>query len=120
MIKIELSHWSRRLLVFFPTHRGVKGFVIHGWDLSNLVYSPYMKNLGEKSHIIIIRDHFITVPEYIGAHIRQNLGIVIYGGVCHIWAVFVISGWDLSYVGGFVIYGYKVIFATISSRYLSI
>ena len=25
---------------------------------------------------------------------------------------FVISGWDLSYVGGFVIYGYKVIFAT--------
>ena len=34
-------------------------------------------------------------------------------GICQIWgAGFVISGWDLSYVGGFVIYGYKVIFAT--------
>ena len=44
----------------------------------------------------------------------------IHNGVCHIWVGFVISGWDLSYVGGFVIYGYKVIFATISSQYLSI
>ena len=36
----------------------------------------------------------------------------IHNRVCHIWVGFVISGWDLSYVGGFVIYGYKVIFAT--------
>ena len=92
MIKIELSHWSGRLLLFFPTHLGVLGFVIHGWDLSNLGYSPYMKNLGEKSHIIIIRDHFMTVPQYIGAHIRQNPGFVIYGGVCHIWLGFVEYG----------------------------
>ena len=92
MIKIELSHWSRRLLVFFHTHLGVEGFVIHGWDLSNLGYSPYMKNLGEKSHIIIIRDHFITVPQYIGAHIRQNPGFVIYGGVRQIWVGFVEYG----------------------------
>ena len=42
----------------FPTHRGVEGFVINGWDLSNLGYSPYMTNLGDKSHIIIIRDVF--------------------------------------------------------------
>ena len=36
----------------------------------------------------------------------------IQNGVWHIWVGFVISGWDLSYVGGFVIYGYKFIFAT--------
>ena len=54
----EASHWSRALLVFFLTHLGVEGFVIHEWVLSNLGYSPYMTNLGDKSHIIIIRDVF--------------------------------------------------------------
>ena len=56
MVNFEASHWSRALLLFFPTHLGVKGFVIYGWDLSNLGYSPYMTNLGDKSHIIIIRN----------------------------------------------------------------
>ena len=54
----EASHWSRALLVFFPTHLGVEGFVKYVWDLSNLGYSPYMTNLGDKSHIKIIRDVF--------------------------------------------------------------
>ena len=54
----EAFHWLRALLVFSPTHLGVEGFVIYGWDLSNLGYSPYMTNLGDKSHIIIIRDVF--------------------------------------------------------------
>ena len=58
MVNFQASHWSRALLVFFPTHLGVEGFVIYGWDLSNLGYSPYMTNLGDKSHIIIIRDVF--------------------------------------------------------------
>ena len=56
MVNFEASHWSRALLLFFPTHLGVKGFVISEWDLSNLGYSQYMTNLGDKSHIIIIRD----------------------------------------------------------------
>ena len=58
MVSFEASHWSRALLVFFSTHRGVEGFVIYGWDLSNLGYSPYMTNLGDKSHMMIIRDVF--------------------------------------------------------------
>ena len=44
--------------MFFPTHLRVEGFVIYGWYLSNLGYSPYMTNLGDKSHIIIICDVF--------------------------------------------------------------
>ena len=59
MVNFEASHWSRAPLVFFPTHLGVEGFVIYGWDLSNLGYSPYMTNPGDKSHIIIIRDVFL-------------------------------------------------------------
>ena len=58
MVSFEASHWSRALLVFFSTHRGVEGFVIYGWDLSNLGYSPYMTNLGDKSLMMIIRDVF--------------------------------------------------------------
>ena len=99
MIKIELSHWSRRLLVFFPTHRGVEGFVINGWDLSNLGYSQYIKNLGDKSHIIIIRDVFHDGTwVYRGPYSTKP-------GDKHrpIWNV--TSGWDLSYMGGCVIYG---------------
>ena len=62
--------------MFFLTHLGVEGFVVYGWDLSYLGggscmggvchiwedfsyfggYSPYMTNLGDKSHIIIIRN----------------------------------------------------------------
>ena len=48
MVIFEARHWSRALFVFFPTHLGVEGFVIYGWDLSNLRYSPYMANLGDK------------------------------------------------------------------------
>ena len=59
MINFEASHWSRPLLLFFPTHLGVKGFVIYGWDLSNLGYSPYMTNLGDKTYMVIIRDVFL-------------------------------------------------------------
>ena len=58
MVNFQASHWSRALLVFFPTHLGVEGFVIYGLDLSNLGYSPYMTNLGDKSHMMIIRDVF--------------------------------------------------------------
>ena len=58
MVNFEASHWSRALLVFFPTHLGVEGFVIYGWDLSNLGYSPYMTNLGDKTYMVIIRDVF--------------------------------------------------------------
>ena len=45
-------------------------------------------------------------------HLRGYPYKKIHNGVCHIWVGFVISGWVLSYVGGFVIYGYKFIFAT--------
>ena len=55
----EVPYWSRALLVFSLTHLGVEGFVIYRWDLSNLGYSPYMTNPGDKSHIIIIRDVFL-------------------------------------------------------------
>ena len=44
----EASHWLRALLVVSPTHLGVEGFVIYGLDLSNLGYSPYLTNLGDK------------------------------------------------------------------------
>ena len=59
MVNFEASHWSRAPLVFFPTHLGVEGFVIYGWDLSNLGYSPYMTNLGDKTCMVIIRDVFL-------------------------------------------------------------
>ena len=49
MVNFRASHWSRALLVFFPTHLGVEGSVIYGWDLSNLGDSPYMTNLGDKT-----------------------------------------------------------------------
>ena len=58
MVNLEASHWSIPLLLFFPTHLGVKGFVIYGWDLSNLGYSPYMTNLGDKTYMVIIHDVF--------------------------------------------------------------
>ena len=58
MVNFEASHWSGPLLQFFPTHLGVKGFVIYGWDLSNLECSPYMTNLGDKTYMVIIRDVF--------------------------------------------------------------
>ena len=56
MVNFEASHWSRALFVGFPTHLGVEGFDIYGWDLSNLGYSLYMTNFGDKSHIIIVGD----------------------------------------------------------------
>ena len=100
MIKIELSHWSRRLLVFFPIHLGVEGFVINGWDLSNLGYSPYMTNFGDKSHIKIIRDIFYhNTVVYRGPYSTKPSD-----KLRPIWSV--TSGWDLSYVGGFVIFGW--------------
>ena len=112
MIKIELSHWSRRLLVFFPNHLGVEGFVIHGWDLSNMGYSPYMTNLGDKSRIIIIRDVFhhgtwvnrgpySTKPGI--CHIWG--GVSYMGGVCRIWAP-IYSGTVMKYVANMTLYPY--------------
>ena len=59
MVNFEASHWSRAQLAFFTTQLRVEGFVKYGWDLSNLGYSPYMTNPGDKSHIIIIRDVFL-------------------------------------------------------------
>ena len=100
MVNFEASHWSRALLVFFPTLLGVEGFVIYGWDLSNLGYSPYMTNLGDKSHIIIIRDVF---------HHSTSVNRGPYStkpGDKHRPILSVTSGWDLSYMGGYVIYGW--------------
>ena len=100
MIKMELSHWSRSLLVFFPNHLGVEWFVINGWDLSNLGFSPYMTILGDKSHIIIIRDVF---------HHSTSVNRGPYStkpGDKHRPILSVTSGWDLSYMGGCVIYGW--------------
>ena len=57
-VNFQASHWSRALLVIFLTHLGVEGFIIYGGDLSNLGYTPYMTNLSDKSHMIIIRDVF--------------------------------------------------------------
>ena len=68
----DASHWSRALLVFSPTHLGVEGFVIYGWDLSNLGYSPYITNLGDKTYMVIIRDVFLDGTVLNRAHIRQN------------------------------------------------
>ena len=43
----------------------------------------------------------------------------IHNRVCHIWVGFVISGWDLSYVGGLSYMGIKSYSRRISSQYLS-
>ena len=100
MDNFEASHWSRALLGFFLTHLGVEGFVIHGWDLSNLGHSPNMTNLGDKSHIIIIRDVFHDGTVVYKAHIRQNpvTNSVLFdrshlGGICHIWGGVSYMGW---------------------------
>ena len=84
----------------FPIPRGVEGFVIYGWDLSNLGYSPYMTNLGDKSHMMIIRDVFHDGTWVYRAHIRQNpvtntvqFELSHLGGICHIWG-------GVSYMGG--------------------
>ena len=86
--------------MIFLTHLGVEGFIIYGWDLSNLGYTPYMTNLGDKSHMIIIRDvfHHSTVV---------NRGPYSTKPSDKLRPIrFFTSGWDLSYVGGFVIYGW--------------
>ena len=125
MVNFEASHWSKTPLVFFTTNLGVEGFVIYGLDLSNLGYSPYMTNLGDKSHMIIIRDVFYHSTVVNRAHIRQNpvtnsvqfdlshLGGICHnwghlfylGVVCHIWVGFVICGGVCHIWVGFVKYG---------------
>ena len=67
----EVPYWSRALLVFSLTHLGVEGFVIYGWDMSNLGHSPYMTNLGDKTYMG-------TIPTS--------------DGVCQIWVGFVEYG----------------------------
>ena len=114
MVNFKASHWSRALLVFSSTHLGVEGFVIYVWDLSNLGYSPYMTNLGDKSYIIIIRDDFITVPQCKGPIFDKywqtptaftNLGVCRYlsnmgsNPVLIFSMEFVKYGWGLSNMG---------------------
>ena len=58
MVNFEASHWSRVLLVLFPTHLGVEGFVIYWWDLSNeggfVTYAWGLSNMG--SYILRYRE----------------------------------------------------------------
>ena len=119
MVNFKASHWSRALLVFFPIHIGVEGFVIYGWDLSNLGYSPYMTNLSDKTYTVIIRDvfHHSTVV-YRGPYstnpgdklrpiwfVTSRWDLSYMGGVCHIWVVFVKCGGVCHIWVGFVKYG---------------
>ena len=98
MVNFEASHWSKTPLVFFTTNLGVEGFVIYGLDLSNLGYSPYMTNLGDKPKIrdvnfystVVYRGPYSTNPSNKNSF---KFDLSDLGGICHMWG-------DLSYMGG--------------------
>ena len=103
MVNFEASHWSRALLVFFPTHLRVEGFVIYGWGLSIFIrdvgddvsvryMGPYLTNPSDKPHPRL----FVTSGwdlSYVGGFVIYGWGLSYLGGICHMWG-------DLSYKGG--------------------